>query len=180
MNPIADLTAAGRGLSLIAKGDPKAAGAFRASLSALIVALGWLALALILSAAAQSAAAGPPSLFQLTIGLLIQGLTVAALALVTWQTTRFLRLPIPLLRLLVPTVYLLALVQLLAIPLALLGPNAQLIAVLFLALALWRAARVLGDMGAGVALAFALLCLMVLVVVPNALYILLSQLPSPA
>ena len=45
---------------------------------------------------------------------------------------------------------------------------------------IWRAGAVLASMRTGVAVAFALLCLMVLVVVPNALYIVFLQIPSPA
>ena len=66
------------------------------------------------------------------------------------------------------------------IPLVLLGPNVQLLAVLALALLIWRAGVVLGGMRNGVAIAFSLLCLMVLVVVPNALYMLFLVVPSPA
>jgi hypothetical protein len=73
-----------------------------------------------------------------------------------------------------------ALVQVLAIPLSILGPNAQLIAVLALVALIWRAGVVLAGMRTGVAIAFALLCLMVLVVVPNAFYIVFLQIPSPA
>ena len=60
------------------------------------------------------------------------------------------------------------------------GPNAQLLAVVALGALIWRAGMVLANMRMGVAIAFALLCLMVLVVVPNALYIVLLQIPSPA
>jgi hypothetical protein len=82
--------------------------------------------------------------------------------------------------LLVPVVYFMALIQVLAIPLSILGPNAQLLAVVALGVLIWRAGMVLAKMRMGVAVAFALLCLMVLVVVPNALYIVFLQIPSPA
>ena len=51
---------------------------------------------------------------------------------------------------------------------------------LALGVLIWRAGMVLAGMRMGVAIAFALLCLMVLVVVPNALYIVFLQIPSPA
>ncbi len=180
MNPLTDLTLAWRGLAMIAAGKREAASLFNPTRMGLVVALGWFLLAMILSAAAQSAAVGMPSMAQLTIGIVIQAVTVAALALVTAQSARFLRLDVPMTVLFVPIVYFMALVQVLAIPLSLLGPNAQLIAVFGLGVLIWRAGVVLAAMRNGVAIAFALLCLMVLVVVPNALYIVFLQLPSPA
>ena len=180
MNPVADLTRAWRGLALTVAGKPEAAGQFNPTRIGLVIALGWFLLAIILSAAAQSAVVGMPSMLQLGIGILIQAVTVAALALVTAQSFHFLRLDVPMTAIFVPIVYFMALVQVLAIPLSLLGPNAQLIAVAGLGVLIWRAGAVLASMRTGVAVAFALLCLMVLVVVPNALYIVFLQIPSPA
>jgi hypothetical protein len=80
----------------------------------------------------------------------------------------------------VPIVYVMALVQVMAIPLVLLGPNVQLLAVVVLGLLIFRAGTVIAGMRTGVAIAFTLLCLLVLVVVPNALYIVFLQVPSPA
>jgi hypothetical protein len=65
-----------------------------------------------------------------------------------------------------------------AIPLAVIGPNATLIAVLGLGYLVYRAGRQLVGMNTPVSIAFAGLCVIVLVVVPNALYMLLSLLPS--
>ena len=96
------------------------------------------------------------------------------------QTLRFLRLQTPLLALLVPILYALGYALALAVPLTLAGPNAALIALVGLALLLYRAARVLADMPIGTSIAFAVLCLIVLVVVPNALYIVFSQFMPPA
>lgn len=180
MNPVTHLTQAWRGLTLTIAGKREAASMFNSTLTGLLVALGWFLLAIILSAAAQSAAAGLPSVMQLLIGIFIQAVTVTALGLVTAQSFHFLKLDVPMTALFVPMVYFMALVQVLAIPLSLFGPNAQLIAVLALGVLIWRAGVVLAGMRQGVAVAFALLCLMVLVVVPNALYILFLQIPSPA
>ena len=185
MNPLTDLTLAWRGLALTVAGRREAAGLFSPTLPGLIVALGWFLVALLLSAAAQSAAAqsaaiGMPSPMQLAVGVLIQAVTVAALALVTAQSLHFLRLDVPMTQLFVPMVYFMALIQILAIPLTLLGPNAQLIAVFVLGLLIWRAGVIIAGMRNGIAIAFALLCLMVLVVVPNALYMLFLVIPSPA
>jgi len=180
VNAIADLTQAWRGLALTVAGKPEAASHFNPTRAGLVVALGWLLLALLLSAAAQSMAVGMPSALQLSIGIFIQAVTVAALAVATAQSLHFLKLGIPMTRLFVPMVYFMALIQLMAIPLVLLGPNTQLIAVFVPGLLIWRAGVVIASMRNGVAIAFAALCLMVLVVVPNALYILMLQIPSPA
>jgi hypothetical protein len=180
VNLAADLTQAWRGLGLTVAGKREAAACFAPTIAGFFVALGWLVLALLLVAAAQSAAVGLPDPMQLVAGFGIQGVTVAALAIATSSSIRFLRLEVRPLQLLVPIVWFMALMQVLAIPLVLLGPNVQVIAVLILALLIWRAGLVLGAMRTGVALAFALLCLMVLVVVPNALYMLLLVIPSPA
>lgn len=180
MNPVTDLARAWHGLALVVAGKPEAAAQFSPTRTGLIIALGWFLLAIILSAAAQSVAVGMPSMAQLAIGILIQAVTVGVLALVTAQSFHFLRLEVPMTVHFVPIVYFMALVQVLAIPLSILGPNAQLLAVLALGVLIWRAGMVLAKMRMGVAIAFALLCLMVLVVVPNALYIVFLQIPSPA
>ena len=180
MNPVTDLTQAWRGLALTVAGRPEAAGHFNPTLSGLVIALGWFLLALILSAAAQSMAIGMPSVLELGTGIFIQAVTVAVLAVATAQSLHFLKLGISMTALFVPMIYFMALIQVLAIPLVLLGPNTQLIAVFVLGLLIWRAGAVIAGMRNGVAIAFALLCLMVLVVVPNALYIVFLQIPSPA
>jgi hypothetical protein len=180
VNPVTDLTQAWRGLALTIVGKPEAAGHFNPTTGGLAVALGWFLLALILSAAAQSMAIGMPSVQQVGIGIFIQAVTVAVLAVATAMTLRFLKLDVPMTALFVPMVYFMALIQVMAIPLVLLGPNTQLIAVFILGLLIWRAGLVIAGMRNGVAIAFALLCLMVLVVAPNALYIVFLQIPSPA
>lgn len=180
MSPIADLAGAWRGLAMTVAGKSEAAREFNPTLGGLVVSLGWFLLALILSAAAQSMAVGMPSIAQVGIGILIQAITVATLAVATAQSLHFLRLGVPMTVLFVPIVYVMALVQVMAIPLVLLGPNVQLLAVVVLGLLIFRAGTVIAGMRTGVAIAFTLLCLLVLVVVPNALYIVFLQVPSPA
>jgi hypothetical protein len=180
VNPVTDLTRAWQGLAMTVAGDPKAADQFNSTWPGLAIALGWFLLALVLSAAAQSVVLGMPSPLQMATGLFIQGMAVGVLAFVTVQSLRFLALEIKTITLLVPVVYFMALVQVLAIPLTLLGPNAQIVAVVGLALLIWRAGITLGGMRSGIAIAYALLCVMVLVVVPNALYMLFLASPSPA
>ena len=178
MNPVDDLTRAWSGLGLIVAGKREAAGYFTPSVPGLVVALVWFALALLLVAAAQSVAVGMPDPMQVVAGFAIQAAVVAVLAIATRSSLTFLKLDVRPLALLVPVVWFMALTQVLAIPLVLLGPNVQILAVLVLVFMIWRTAIVLGGMPVGVAISYSLLCLLVLVVVPNALYMLLTAIPS--
>ena len=163
------------------KFDPAAQALQPATATIFDLSLPWLVAGFfLLSAAAQSAVIGMPSVASFAIAVLIHAATVAALGIVTAQSFHFLRIEAPMTAHFVPIVYFMALVQVLAIPLSVLGPNAQLLAVVALGVLIWRAGMVLVGMRLGVAIAFALLCLMVLVVVPNALYIVFLQIPSPA
>jgi hypothetical protein len=180
MSPIADLVGAWRGLVLIMSGDADAGKAFNASWPGLAIALGWLVLADLLGAAVQSMGTGLPRLDQLVAGLLIQAITVAALLWASVIALHFVKSATPALLMFVVIVYLMALAQLIAIPLGVFGPNAQVIAILALVLLIWRSAMVVVPMIAAVAAAFGLLCLLVLVLVPSALYILFLQIPAPA
>lgn len=180
MNPVDDLTRAWSGLGLIIAGKREAAREFTPTRWGLIVALAWFVLALLLVAAAQSVAVGMPDPMQVLAGFVIQGAVLVALAIATRSSLSFLKADVRLLELLVPIVWFMALAQVLAIPLVLLGPNVQILAILVLGVLIWRTAGVLGGMRSGVAIAYSLLCFMVLVVVPNALYMLLTATPSPA
>lgn len=178
MNPLADLTRSFRGWAEIVAGKPGASENFRTDGGGLTVAAITLLIAILLSLAAQAAAAGIPGPGQVLFGLLAQALTVSLLALVMARALKFLQLQIGLNTLLVPVLYALSYVFVLSVPLAVLGPNAGLLALLGLAVLIWRAGMVLARMKTGPAIAFALLCLIVLVVVPNALYMLLLLVPS--
>jgi hypothetical protein len=180
VNPFNQLRKSFDGWADIVSGKPTAPGHFDTGRGGFIVALGWLVVAVLFSIAAQSAAIGLPPLSAVLQGLVTQVLTFVALGLVIAQTLRFLRRSTPLLALLVPIVYALAYVFVLAVPLTLIGPNAALIAMAGLALLLFRAARVLAGLPTATSIAFAVLCVIVLVVVPNALYIVLSPSTSPA
>ena len=180
MNPFAELRQSFRGWAEILAAKADAEKNFRPDFTGLLIALGWFIVAVLLSVAGQSAAIGMPSTIQIGFGLFAQAITLALLGIVMAQTLRFLKLEVPLNVLLVPVVYALAYMFVIAIPLALIGPNAALLAVLAVAYLIFCAGRTLARMKPGVAIAFALLCLIVLVVVPNALYIVLLQIPSPA
>lgn len=181
MNPVDHLVRAWTGLALVAAGRSEAGAQFTPTLTGLLIAFGWFVLSLLLGAAAQSMAVGLPRLDQLLVGLGIQAATLAVLFGAMVLSLNFLKLgAVPAFRLFVPAVYILALMQVIAIPLILLGPNAQVLAILAAALTIGRAGKVLAGMSTGTSLAFALLCLMVLVLVPGALYMLYLQIPSPA
>lgn|GEM_PF-1786635 len=178
MNPLADLSNSIRGWADIVTGKPDAIDNFRLNGSGLAVAFGWLVVGVLLSAAAQSAAVGVPSFSVLLLGLAGQGLTIAILALVMAQTLRLIRLKLPLKVLFVPLLYALSYMFVVAVPLGLLGPLAGGLVVVAVGLLIYRAARVLAGMGLALSMAFAVLCIVVLVIVPNALYMLFSEIPS--
>lgn len=178
MSPINDLSQAWQGWAQIVAGKDGAGRFFSPTLAGLGIALFWLAIAVLLATAVQSVGVGMPSLDQILLGLFAQALTLAFLALAIWQSLYFLKIALPVTALLVPVIYAMALVFILAIPLTL--ANAGWIALLGLTFLIYRAGRTLAGMRKGVAIALALLCLMVLVIVPYALYIVFLQTPSPA
>jgi hypothetical protein len=180
VNPVADLVRAWTGLAMIAAGKSEAQSQFTPTPGGLAIAAGWLVLALLLGAAAQSVAVGLPRLDQVLAGLGIQAVTVAVLFWATAISLHFLKLSVPAFILFVASLYILALMQAFAIPLILLGPNVQVLAILAAALMIGRAGKVLAGMTTGSSIAFAFLALMVLVLVPVALYMLFLQIPSPA
>jgi hypothetical protein len=130
--------------------------------------------------ALQSIGAGVPSFTQLAFGLFAQAVTLGAIWFTVTRTFRYLRIAGHAGDFLVPLIYGMAYMFVAAIPLSLLGPLAPLLAVLGLAVAIFFAGKTLAGMTNGTAAAVAGLCLIVLVAVPNALYIGFLQLPFPA
>ncbi len=178
MNPLAELTASFRGWAESLAGKSTAREHFRTDAGSVAVAAVTLAIAILLSVAAQSAVVGLPSPGQVLFGLSVQAITMLALAAALGWALRFLKLRVGLNTLLVPALYALGYMFVLGIPLTLIGPDAALIAVLGLGVLLYFAARRAGRMPMGISVAFAALCVIVLVVVPNALYMLAFLLPS--
>ena len=177
MNPLGDLTRSFAGWSAIIAGKPEAKNEFRTDSAGFIAAAVTLAIAILLAMAVQSAGAGMPTLFQLLFAIVAQALTMILLVVGVIRLLGFLQVETAPNILLVPVLYALAYAFVVGIPLTLLGPLALLVP-LGLALLIWRAAMVIGAMSAMPALAVALLCVIVLVVVPNALYMLLLLVPS--
>jgi len=177
MSPLGDLTRSFAGWTEIIAGKPTAREKFRVDAGGVLIAAATLGLAILLSLAAQSAGAGMPTLFQLLFAIVAQALTMTLLVAGVIRLLRFLNQPIAANVLLVPILYVLAYAFIVGIPLTLLGPLALLVPLALFGL-IWRAGMVVGAMNVMPALAVALLCVIVLVVVPNALYMLLLLIPS--
>ena len=178
VNPLADFSAALRGWGDILTGKPGAGQYFRTTTAGLAVAIITFALAVMLAVAAQSMVVGVPPVSGLLTGLAAQAITVALLGVAIRQSLRYLHIDVALNVLLVPIVYAMAYAFILAVPLNLIGPDAGLLAILGLGFMIFRAAQMLADMKPGLAAALAGLCVLVLVAVPNALYMLLVLLPT--
>jgi hypothetical protein len=177
VNPLGDLTRSFAGWAAIIAGKQSARDDFRHDGAGFTTAAITLGLAILLSLAGQSASAGMPTLFQLLFAIVAQALTMVLLVAGVTRLLRFLRVEIAPNIVLVPLLYALAYAYAAGILLTLLGPVALVIP-LALLLAIWRAGMVIGAMNAVTALALALLCVIVLVAVPNALYMLLLLIPS--
>ncbi len=177
MTPFGDLTRSFAGWSAIVAGSPNAREQFRTDTGGFVTAAVTLAIAILLSLAAQSASAGMPTLFQLLLTLLEQALTMTLLVVAVVRLLGFLHVGVTPNVLLVPILYALAYAFIVGIPLTVMGPLALLVPLALVGL-IWRAGMVVGQMNAMQALGVALLCVIVLVVVPYALYMLLLLIPS--
>jgi hypothetical protein len=177
VNPLAELQASFRGWGDIFAGRPDAASRFNTTAGGIAVAIGWFVLIVLLSAALQSLTSSVPSFTQLAFALVVQGVTLGMIWLAVTQTFKYLKIDVRPGDVLVPIIYGMAFMFLVAIPLTLLGSLAPMLAVLGLAVAIFFAGKTLAGMTNGTAAALAALCLIVLVVVPNALYIGFFQLP---
>lgn len=177
MTPLGDLNRSFAGWNAIIAGRPEARDDFRADRAGFATAAVTLAIAILLSLAVQSAGAGMPTLFQLLFSVVAQALTMTLLVVGVTRLLRVLKTDIEPNSLLVPILYLLAYAFVVGILLTSLGPLGLLVPLALVGL-IWRAGMVLGGMNATAALAVALLCVIVLVVVPNALYMLLLLIPS--
>ena len=178
MNPLAELSAALRGWTDIVAGKAPASGDFRTDGSGLAVALASFLVAVLLGIAAQSAAIGMPSMWQVLYGILVQIITIALIGAVLMQALRMWANPTPLNAIFVPVLYGLALVQVIAIPLALIAPGLAILAIAVAGALIFRAAQVVAGLPLLRALGLAIVCVIVLVVVPNALYMLAFLIPT--
>jgi len=180
VNGLGDLTRAFRGWVQLLTGKPEAVRFFRLDYFGFVVAIGWYTAAVLLVVAVQSSAIGLPSVSSFLFGLFAQAVTIGVLGLAITQSLKFLKADVPPNRLLIPVLYALCFMFVVSIPLTLVSPGAGLIAVLAAGYPIYRAARQLAALPVRLAGALTLLCVIVLVVVPNALYIVFLQIPSPA
>lgn len=178
MNAFGELRDSFAGWSEIVAGKPDAARRFVASRAGLGVAVGWFVMAILLSLVVQSVLVGVPPTTQLLFGIVAELVTLALLGLGISQALRWLKAGTPLLVLLVPITYLLGYMFVVSIPLQLLSTMLGIVVLGLVALLIGRAAQVLGGLEPTPALAVAGVCVLVLVVVPNALYMLLLLFPT--
>ena len=123
---------------------------------------------------------GLPSVNSFLFGLFAQAVTIGVLGLAIARSLKFFKAVVPPNRLLIPVLYALSFMFVLSIPLTLVSPGAGLIAVLAAGYLIYRAARQLAALAVRLAGTLTLLCVIVLVVVPNALYIVFLQIPPSA
>lgn len=177
MNAFGELTESFTGWSQIIAGRPEADRHFVLTRGGLTIAVLWFVVAVLLATAAQSAA-GFPSLLQVVFGVIAELVTLAVVGVAIQQSLRRLKAAASTERLLVPVTYALAYMFVVSVPLLLIGAGLALVAVVLAAAMMARAAQVLCGLKTGPAMAVAGVCLLVLVIVPYALYILLSLFPT--
>ena len=177
MNAFGELTASFAGWSEIIAGKAQADRHFVPTRRGLMVAVLWFVVAMLLASAVQSAGAFP-SPARVLSGLIAELVTLALVGVAIQQGLRRLQVAAPTERLLVPVTYVLAYMFVVSIPLLLIGTGPALLALVLAAAMIGRAAQVLCGLKPMQALALAGVCLLVLVIVPYALYILLSLIPT--
>lgn len=176
MNSFHEVTSAAAGLNRLAAGQPNAADKFNASRAGLITALGlYLSLVLIIIVL-QAAIRHAVPYGEIGLGLVANILPTLGLAAVSAATVRLLQLEVSAYALLVPAIYALSLILVLSLAISLILPTLSPIALGAMGYLLFRVARGIGRMNAGIALSFAALNLMVLVAMPIGLYMLFSPL----
>ena len=138
----------------------------------------WLLVGMLLSVAVQSAMYGLPHVVSVLFSLIGEAVTLGLLWLALVQLFRFLRIGSPPPALFVPILYLLAYVFVISAVLQLVSQAFGLILMLGVAILIFRAAQVICGLKTMPAAGVAGAAFIVLVVVPNALYMLLLFLPS--
>lgn len=125
------------------------------------------------------AVVGTPDLATLVQAMLINLMPLFGLILGTLLTYVSLRIERPMLDVLVPGVYALALTLMLGTLLVFFGLIVGPLVLALLAVMLARAARVAGGLGIGVSIAYAALVVVLLVVLNEGLYMLVASSPQP-
>ena len=177
MNAFGELTASFTGWSEIIAGKAGADRHFVLTRRGLVVAVLWFVVAMLLASAVQSAGAFP-SLMRVVFGLIAELVTLGLVGLALAQSFRRMHAAVPTERLLVPVTYALAYMFVVSIPLLLIGAGLARLAGVLVAAMIARVAQVLGRLKPLSALGVGGVCLLVLVIVPYALYMLLSLFPT--
>ena len=178
MTAFSDLTASFTGWGAVISGRADAGRHFRFTRAGLLVAAGWFLIAILLSIAVQSVLAAVAPTPQVLFGVVAELVTLTLLGVALRQVLIWLKSDISALTLLVPATYALAYLFVVSILLALLSNGLGVIALLAVAAMIGRAAQVLGGLKPGPAAGVAGVCVLVLVIVPNALYMLLLLFPT--
>lgn len=184
MNALTEIRNAVVGWLDLLGGRPDAAARFNATRSGFFTMLGVYLLLVVLTRTIQVLAlfGQAPGLADLLVTLVVNSLPLLGIYLVILGTVRFLRPQVTQLELMVPAGYGLSLVLGIGLPLSLLGGNLFSAAMQgVMGFMLYRLARNIGKFPIGIAAAFAILTVMLLVAIPMALYMLVQpDLPTPA
>ena len=173
MNAFAELWRALLGWLDLLTAQPGAAGKFNLTRAGLVNAIGAYFAAVLLAIVVQSLVSGFPGWFQVILGLTFNAVLLLAIIAVIWLTARLFAAPA--VAIAVPSVYAMALVLLLSLPLAYVPTGgAQLALFGVRGFMFYRAAREAGRLGIGVSVAFAILCIVLLAAIPIGLYMLTS------
>jgi hypothetical protein len=173
MNALPEAWAAVLGWLDLIGGRKEAAGQFNLTPSGLINATGLYFAVLLLGLAVAALAGQNPGLVGTIVSLVFNAIPLCAIWLVIWGTVLVLRPETGALGLMVPATYAMALILLIRLPLQLIAPDAFSNALLgALCFMLFRGARGVAGFGIGSALAFAVLCAVVLVLVTIGIYML--------
>jgi hypothetical protein len=166
-----DIKQAGIGwLDLIAS---RAGGAerFNSSGSGLATAVVFYFLMVLVTIIVQGVSVSFPTYEQVFLGLVVNALPLAGVALVIVATVRLLRVQVPVNAIMVPAVYALAFLLLVGLPLSLFFGNLFANAMMgVLGYMLYRAARDIAKLGIGTSIAFAVFAIAVLVALPIGIY----------
>jgi hypothetical protein len=173
MNAFAELWRALLGWLDLLTAQPDAVGKFNLSRPGLVNAIGSYFAAVLLVIVIQSIVGGFPGWFQVVLSLVFNGVVLLAILAAIWVTARL--FAVSAVAIAVPSVYAMALVLLVSLPVAYAASGgAQLALFGVRGFMFYRAAREAGRLGIGVSVAFAILCIVLLAAIPIGLYMLTS------
>lgn len=173
MNAFAELWRALLGWLDLLTAQPGAAGKFSLTRAGLVNAIGAYFAAVLLAIVVQSLVSGFPGWFQVVLSLVFNAILLLAILAAIWITARLFTAPT--VAIAVPSVYAMALVLIISLPVAYAASSgAQLALFGVRGFMFYRAAREAGKLGIGVSVAFAILCVVLLAAIPIGLYMLTS------